>query len=229
MRDLRSRSAWIVALLVGLLAFTMTVQWSQDDETDDFSGVRGVELAELLKSLDATNTRLSQQIETLRGSRDDLRDSSESSAEARKAAVERANSLAILAGTVGAEGSGIEISITAPAGAVTASVLLDAVQEMRDAGAEVIALNGVARVVAQTWFLDDDAGGRVSGRVLKPPYVMEVIGDPETLADAVTFRGGLADRVESRGGDVSVEKRQRLRVTAVADAPEPQYARPAND
>ncbi|WP_286928764.1 MULTISPECIES: DUF881 domain-containing protein [Aeromicrobium] len=229
MRDLRSRSAWIVALLVGLLAFTMTVQWSQDDETDDFSGVRGVELAELLKSLDATNTRLSQQIETLRGSRDDLRDSSESSAEARKAAVERANSLAILAGSVGAEGSGIEISITAPAGAVTASVLLDAVQEMRDAGAEVIALNGVARVVAQTWFLDDDAGVRVSGRVLKPPYVMEVIGDPETLADAVTFRGGLADRVESRGGDVSVEKRQRLRVTAVADAPEPQYARPAND
>lgn len=230
MRDqLRQRSAWIVALLVGLLAFTMTVQWRQDDETDDFSGVRGVELAELLKSLDATNTRLSQQIDTLRASRDDLRDSNESTAEARKAAVERANALAILAGTVGAEGEGIEITITAPPGAVTASVLLDAVQEMRDAGAEVIALNGVARVVAQTWFLDDDAGVRVSGRVLKPPYVMEVIGDPDTLADAVTFRGGLADRVEGRGGEVGVEKRQRIRVTAVADAPEPQYARPAND
>ncbi|GEO89083.1 hypothetical protein AFL01nite_14100 [Aeromicrobium flavum] len=108
-------------------------------------------------------------------------------------------------------------------------MLLDAVQEMRDAGAEVISLNGVARVVAQTWFLDDDAGVRVSGRVLKPPYVMEVIGDPKTLADAVTFRGGLADRVESRGGEVGVEKRQRIRITAVADAPEPQYARPAND
>ena len=49
------RVVWSL-LLVGLLAFTMTVQWSQDDETDDFSGVRGVELAELLKSLDATNT-----------------------------------------------------------------------------------------------------------------------------------------------------------------------------
>src|SRR6478736_4603486 len=105
MRDqLGRRSSWIVALLVGLLAFTMTVQWRQDDETDDFSGVRGVELAELLKSLDATNTRLSQQIDTLRASRDDLRGSNESTAEARKAAVERANALAILAGTVGAEG-----------------------------------------------------------------------------------------------------------------------------
>lgn len=224
---LRRRSGVIVGVLIAILAFTITVQWSQEDEADDFSGVRGVELAELLKSLDATNARLTDQIETLRATRDDLRDSSENSAQAQKAAVERANALAILAGTVGAQGEGIQITITAPAGAVTASVLLDAVQEMRDAGAEVIALNGVSRVVAQTWFLDDDAGVRVSGRVLKPPYVMEVIGDPDTLADAVTFRGGLADRVESRGGDVDVERRREIKVTAVADAPEPQYARPA--
>ncbi len=228
-RTRRRRYGWLVALLLGALAFTVTVQWRQAEETEDFSGVRGAELAELLKSLDATNTRLTDQIETLTTTRDQLRDSNETSAEAREAAVRRANSLAILAGTVGAEGEGIEITITAPEGAVTASVLLDAVQEMRDAGAEVIALNGVARVVAQTWFLDDDAGVRVSGRVLKPPYVMEVIGDPDTLADAVIFRGGLADRVESRGGDVSVEKRRRIQVTAVADVPEPQYAQPAND
>ncbi|MBC9225080.1 DUF881 domain-containing protein [Aeromicrobium sp. 636] len=226
---LRRRSSWIVGLLIGLLAFTVTVQWREGDETDDFSGVRGIELAELLKSLDATNARLTQQIETLEASRDDLRDSTKSTAEAREAAVLRANALAILSGTVGAEGPGIEITITAPPGAVTASVLLDAVQEMRDAGAEVISLNGVARVVAQTWFLDDDAGVRVSGRLLKPPYVMEVIGDPDTLADAVTFRGGLADRVEGRGGEVGVEERRRIRITAVADDPEPQYARPAND
>lgn len=224
---LRRRSGIIVGVLIAILAFTITVQWSQEDEADDFSGVRGVELAELLKSLDATNARLTEQIETLRSTRDDLRDSTENSAQAQEAAVERANALAILAGTVGAKGEGIQITITAPAGAVTASVLLDAVQEMRDAGAEVIALNGVSRVVAQTWFLDDDAGVRVSGRVLKPPYVMEVIGDPDTLADAVTFRGGLADRVESRGGDVDVERRREIKVTAVADAPEPQYARPA--
>jgi len=226
---LRKRSGIVVGVIIAILAFTITVQWSQDDESEDFSGVRGVELAELLKSLDATNARLTEQIDTLRATRNELRDSTRNSEEAQKAAVERANALAILAGTVGAEGEGIEITITAPAGAVTASVLLDAVQEMRDAGAEVIALNGVARIVAQTWFLDDDAGVRVSGRVLKPPYVLEVIGDPDTLADAVTFRGGLADRVESRGGDVTVERRRRIEVTAVADAPDPQYARPASE
>lgn len=225
----RRRLSWVVGLLVGLLAFAITVQWSQGDEADDFSGVRGAELAELLKSLDATNERLARQIETLTATRNELADTNEVSTAAREAAIRRTNELAMLAGTVGAEGEGIEITLTAPAGAVTATVLLDAVQEMRDAGAEVIALNGVARIVAQTWFLDDDAGVRVSGRVLKAPYVMEVIGDPDTLADAVTFRGGLADRVESRGGDVEVEKRRKLQVTALADQPEPQYAQPADD
>jgi len=223
------RASWVVALLVGLLAFTITLQWRQDDQTEDFSGVRGAELAELLKSLDATNARLTEQIATLTATRDQLENTNESSAEAHEAAVQRANDLAILAGTVGAEGPGIEITITAPEGAVTASVLIDAVQEMRDAGAEVIAINGVSRVVAQTWFLDDDSGVRVGGRVLKAPYVMEAIGDPDTLADAVTFRGGLADRVAGRGGEVEVDRRERIQVTAVADAPDPQYAQPAND
>lgn len=225
--QLRSRSGWVIGILIALLAFTMTVQWRQADETDDFSGVRGAELAELLRSLDATNARLTTQIDELTATRDQLRDSTANSAQARDAAVKRANDLAILAGTVGARGQGIEITITAPEGAVTAAVLLDAVQEMRDAGAEVIAINGVERVVASTWFLDDDAGVRVSGRVLKPPYVMEVIGDPQTLATAVTFRGGLADRVERRGGTVRVKEVDRVTVTALADQPDPQYAQPA--
>lgn len=228
MRRTGGRS-WIVGGLIALLAFAITVQWNHDDESQDYSGVRGAELAELLKSLDATNERLARQIDTLTASRDALKSSTESSAAAREAAVRRANELAMLAGTTGAEGQGVSITITAPAGAVTATVLLDAVQEMRDAGAEVIAINGVARVVAQTWFLDDNAGVQVSGMVLKPPYVMEVIGDPGDLASAVTFRGGLADRVEGRGGSVEVTKKKTIRVTALADEPDPQYAQAASD
>ena len=110
---------------------------------------------------------------------------------------------------------------------MTAAILLDSIEELRDAGAEVIAINGTARVVAQTYFLDDRDGVRVGGRLLEPPYVIEAIGDPHTMAEAVRFRGGLADRVEDRGGTVTVEQRDRVAITALADVPEPQYARPA--
>lgn len=217
----------LAGVLVAVLAFAIVAQWRQD-EREDFSGVRGAELGELLKSLDASNQRLARQIEELSATRDELRDSSASSEQAEEAARKRAAELAILAGTSAAAGPGIAVELSGPEDAVTAAILLDSVEELRDAGAEVIAINGSARVVAQTYFLDDRDGVRVGGRLLEPPYVIEAIGDPHTMAEAVHFRGGLADRVEDRGGTVTVEQRDRVAITALADIPEPQYARPAS-
>ncbi|TXJ06237.1 MAG: DUF881 domain-containing protein [Aeromicrobium sp.] len=227
-RELDKRTLSVIAgLLVGVLAFAITVQVSQDDSSQDFDTLRGAELAEMLKSIDASNQRLAEQIEELSATRDELKADTSNTAKAEKAARQRADALAILAGSAGAVGPGVQITITAPAQAITASVLLDAVQEMRDAGAEAIVINGVARVVAHTWFADDDEGVRVAGRILQPPYVIEVIGDPHTLQKAVTFRGGLADRVSARGGTVEVNKRESISITALADELEGQYARPA--
>ncbi|MFD1858530.1 DUF881 domain-containing protein [Aeromicrobium camelliae] len=217
----------LAGVLVAALAFAIVAQWRQD-EREDFSGVRGAELGELLKSLDASNQRLARQIEELSATRDELRDSSANSEQAEEAARKRAAELAILAGTSPAAGPGIAVELSGPEDAVTAAILLDSVEELRDAGAEVIAINGTARVVAQTYFLDDRDGVRVGGSLLEPPYVIEAIGDPHTMAEAVRFRGGLADRVEDRGGTVTVEQRDRVAITALADIPEPQYARPAS-
>jgi len=50
----RAGSQVLVALLVGGLAFAMTVQVGQDDATD-YGSLRGVELVELLKSVDVAN------------------------------------------------------------------------------------------------------------------------------------------------------------------------------
>jgi len=217
----------LIAVLIGLLAFAILAQWSPEDrEKEDYSGVRGEELGELLKSLDASNQRLSRQIAELTTTRDELKDSSDSTEEAEEAARARARELAILAGAVPAEGPGISVDISGPDDAVTAAVLLDAIEELRDAGAEAIAVNGAARVVAQTYFLDDADGIRVGDRLTEPPYVIEAIGDPHTMSEAVHFRGGLADRVESRGGTVAVEQRQRLTISALAEVSEPEYAHP---
>lgn len=217
----------VAALMVAILGFAITVQIRQDDSVQDFSNVRGADLAEILKSIDATNQRLAAQIEELTSTRNELQTNSSNSESAEKAARERADAMAILSGSVGAKGPGIQITVTAPDEGITSSVLLDAIQEMRDAGAEAMVINGVARVVAHTWFADDEAGVRVGGRILQPPFVIEVIGDPHTLDKAVQFRGGLTDRVESRGGTVDVAKRKTISITALADELEGQYARPA--
>jgi uncharacterized protein YlxW (UPF0749 family) len=218
----------VVAVLIGALAFAITVQVG-DDDSEDYSGVRGDELVVLLKSLDTANERLSTQIEDLTETRNDLRSSTRRSEKAEKQAKRRAEELAILAGTAGARGAGIELTISDPDEQIDASAMLDAVEELRDAGAEAIAINGVARVVAQTYFLDDEGEIRVGGREIKRPYRIEAIGDADDLAVAMTIRGGFIDRVADRfGGSAFVVQKDKVTITALAEVASPEYARPTS-
>jgi len=214
----------VVAVLVGGLAFAILVQ-TRDNNDDDFSNVRSDELVELLKALDAANQRLGKQITDLTRTRDSLLDTNQRTKAATDAARERADALAILAGTVPVVGPGITISIQDPGGGVDAAGLLDAVEELRNAGAETIVINGTARVVGRTYVIDDDEGIRVDGRVVKAPYVIEAIGNPSTLAEGSRIRGGLVDTLQKRGASVRISESDRITVTALADSKAPEYAR----
>ena len=75
---------------------------------------------------------------TLEVSRDRLLSGVGSSSEALKSAQDRLDTLGILTGTVPATGPGVVITITDPDHKVTAALLLDALQELRDAGAEAV-------------------------------------------------------------------------------------------
>jgi uncharacterized protein YlxW (UPF0749 family) len=217
----------VVAILIGGLAFAMLVQIRRDD-TDDYSNVRSDDLVELLKSLDAANERLNTQIDELTATRNGLLNSTQLSEQAEKQAKLRAEQLAILAGTSGAAGPGVEVVIDDPNKDIDASALLDAVEKLRDSGAEAIVINGVARVVAQTYFLDADDEIRVGGREINRPYRIEAIGDSSTLAGAVRFPGGLIDGISTRGGTATVTEKDKITITALADVKTPEYARPSS-
>ncbi|WP_019145761.1 DUF881 domain-containing protein [Aeromicrobium massiliense] len=217
----------IVAVLLGGLAFAVTVQVRGND-SEAYSTLRQTELVELLRSLDAANERASQQVDELTRTRDELASSSQQSQAAQRQADKRASQLGILAGTLGARGPGVELTITDPQDDVNAAVLLDAVEELRDAGAEAIVVNGTARVVAQTYFVDEGDEVRVGGRTVTRPFVIEAIGDPDTLAEAMRIRGGLLDRVENSGGTLDIDTRDTVTITALADTQDPEYAQPSS-
>jgi uncharacterized protein YlxW (UPF0749 family) len=110
--------------------------------------------------------------------------------------------------------------------------MLGTVQELRDAGAEAIQVTGgpdrVVRVVASTPFADVPSGGvSVGGVALSPPYLIEAIGDPDTLQTALGIPGGAVSSIGSGGGSVEVRRADRLLVDALHELTEPTYARPA--
>jgi len=56
------------------------------------------------------------------------------------------------------------------------------------------------RVVASTYFTQGADGMAADGQPLQAPYRFIVIGDPRTLAAAMTIPGGVIDTVAAAGG-----------------------------
>lgn len=223
-----ARAQIVVAVLLALLGFAAVVQVQSLREDSEYAGARRGELVQLLDSLDTIRERNVQQLSDLEDTRDRLESSTERTEAAEAAARQEADALSILSGTVPVTGPGIQITITDKDNSVGASTLLNAIEELRDAGAEAIQINGVVRVIAQTYLVDSDRGIRVDGREITRPLVIDVIGDADTLAEAVDFRGGLIDEVEIVGGEVDVQKRPSIDITALSDPREPEYAQPAS-
>ena len=219
-----SRGQAVVAVLVGLLAFAAVTQARLTGEDDTYAGLRQAELIQALNGLQSASRKAERDITELEATRNRLRSSTQRRTTALEQARNEVETLSILAGTVPATGTGIQITVEDPSGDLSLNHLLDGVEELRNAGVEAIEFNDRVRVIAQTSFEDDPDGVRVDGVVLKAPYVIDAIGNPETLAGALTFQGGFSDDVGLDSGSVSIKKADRIEVTVTRTPAEPRYA-----
>ena len=118
------------------------------------------------------------------------------------------NQLRTIAGLTQVTGPGVQFSISAP---LKAEDVVDLVNELRNAGAEAITVNG-QRVIVSSSFTNSADGVILNGVTMKPPYVFAAIGHPDTLQKALERKGGLLTIVESSYPDsiVTLEKREKI-------------------
>lgn len=223
------RSQFSVAITLCIVAAAFVIYARTTLNEDPYASLRRDDLLSLLDSMTEEGHRLESELSELEQTRDTLKSGVDSEQAALDEAQRRRDSLEILAGTAAAGGSGISIVISAPVGSITTDLILDCIQELRDAGAEAIQINHLIRVVAQTWINMDGDELIVDGQVVELPITIDAIGDPHTLAQAMRFRGGLISQIESEkvGGSVEIQESDYLEVTALYSPQTPQYARPA--
>lgn len=214
----------ILALILFFFGLLITLTIKKVDEPLPLTNARENELVQVLTDLNRQNEQLTQEINDQEGLLRSLQ--SGSSQDANQAAINRANALGVLAGTRTVAGPGINISLQGDRLAVNAFTLLDAVQELRDAGSLAIQINSV-RVVANTWFVDTVGGVSVSGKVLNPPIVIRVIGDPQTLETAMLIPGGFSQTVIANGGEIEIQKNNNIEIDAILTPIPPQNAEPS--
>jgi uncharacterized protein YlxW (UPF0749 family) len=186
----------LLFLVLGLLVTVAIVRPGQ--ETDEWRTARTEDLVQILDDLGARKDRLQAESARLTALQRDLE--SGSTAQAIQEARRRLEALRVLAGTTPVVGPGLEVVITDPGGSIDAPVLVDAIQELRDAGAEALQV-GSTRVVVDTWFADSPTGLVVNGEPLSSPITILAIGDPDTMSAALSIPGGLAESVRTRGAD----------------------------
>ncbi len=210
-----SRAQVVVAVLLAVVGFALVTQVRETAEGDEYAGFREQDLVDTLTRLTGTAERADAEIDRLEDTRAELLDDNRGRETALAEARSRAESLAVLAGTVPVTGPGIRVTIAGTGSGVAVGSLLDTVQELRTSLAEAIEMNDRVRLVASSAIGDAAGGVEVDGELLTPPYVIEAIGEPATLEGGLTFTDGPVDTLEDEGARVTVELLDRVDIASV--------------
>lgn len=223
-----SRRQLLAGVLCALLGFAGVAQVQSRDADSVLETARQSDLVQILDAQSQQADRLEDELAGLQSSYEDLLTDGDTQLTALLQARERLETLGILAGTLAARGPGVELVVTDPDRRVSAIRLLGAIEELRNAGAEVIQVNDV-RVIASTYVLDGDNGPEVDGTALESPYVLRAIGEAETLATAMAIPGGVIDSFAADGVSATVVTQLEVVVDALRAPVTPEYAHPADD
>lgn len=215
----------VVALALFTFGFMITITIKKSNEPQVLSNARENELVQVLTELNRQNEQLSIEINDQEDVLDSLQ--SGSTQNANQAALDRANALGVLAGTKTVLGPGITMVLKGDSASINAFTLIDAVQELRDAGSVAIQINNV-RVVANTWFIDTVGGVSISGSVKNTPINIKVIGEPQTLETAMRIPGGFEQGVIANGGEIEIKRSNIVEIDAILTPEPPKIAQPTN-
>ncbi|UFU08237.1 DUF881 domain-containing protein [Ruania halotolerans] len=219
-RGYTMRARLLIGAMCVLLGFAIVAQ-VRETQDDQFAGLRQDDLVRLLDEVTQRNEQLTEEAEELARNRDGLLSGSND----RAVQEDLADLLGILSGTVPVEGPGVVVRIDDEDGDVSAALMVHMLQEMRNAGAEAIAVSD-ERLTVSSDFVDTVDGITVNGTLIESPYEWRVIGDADTLSVALDIPGGAFARMRTAGAEVTMAERELVQITSVREAPEPEYAQP---
>lgn len=206
-------------LLVSQLRTTQRFSQRLEAESEE-------DLARILASLTGEADALRDEISNLKLQLVDLKASSRQDASSSRAAREQLQALSVLAGTVPVTGPGLVLVIADEGRSVRFDTLIDAVQELRDAGAEAVAIND-RRVGVSSSLAEDEGRIKLDGEPLAPPYRVTAIGQASTLEGGLKIPGGVLDTLGAlRQVRAEVKRSAKLDVPALDRAPAFRVARP---
>ena len=191
-----------------------------------------------LETQKAINDGLNQQIAQYRGDIEELQnqaDDADGYTSLLNTRLERAN---IMAGLTEVVGPGVTITVTDKQSSNTVTSdgvnlyvvhqedLLKIINELCDADAEAISLNG-ERIIATSEIRCAGATVSVNNRRYSAPFVIKAIGNPDNLTGALNMRDGVVDSL-SQWLNINIAKSESVTIPAYTGTVSYNYAKPSS-
>jgi uncharacterized protein YlxW (UPF0749 family) len=203
----------VVALFLGVLAVTQ-IQ-AQEVYSRSLQLETPSSLTTLIANLSERNNAIREETLDLRRRSETARDSIASGKGSLTEGERQLSQLRVFAGMSAVSGAGITVRIE---GSFDERALSDLVNELRNAGAEAIAVN-TARVGPRSYFgATSDRGLTVDSAAVRAPLQVRAIGSPDVMYIAMTRTGGIIGQFELiyKGTRFSVSRETTLEVPALA-------------
>ena len=211
----------VVALILGVL---VVIQLRAQGGGEQLGTLSSQELTVLVANLNARNDQLRAEIADLDAEATAL-EAGGARGETSVGQVER--DLLRVRGWAGldpVEGSGVRLTISGP---IAGSAVEDVLNELRNAGAEAIAVDAV-RVVPGAVVAGPPGGVSIEDTDLPDPFEIAAVGDPQVLTGTLTRAGGVVAQLAATYPQavVTVTPVERMVVPATAHSLTPTLGRP---
>lgn len=210
-----------VALLIGLL---LVGQLRSQTRPRELASLSAQELSTLIETLSTRNQQLSAGLADLNEQLRSYRLASTQGESNRTLGSENLRRIAAFAGLLPVDGQGLELRVD---GALDAIALNDLVNELRNAGAEAIAVDSV-RVTARSVAVQGARALELDGVEIGRRFTVRAIGNPEALLSALERPGGIVSQLQQFvSATIDAEQKTTLHLPATRLDLTPQVAKPA--
>lgn len=224
----------VVCVVLGILLSLQFKSVKENTLVDDLNSTRVQTMQALLDEEREENDQLMSQVEDLKKELQTYREAAaDASVDEKQVLLDEIAQLQKTAGMTDVVGPGLEVVLNDSTAENTTgdeanylihdSDVLSVVNELWDAGAEAISLNG-HRIIASTEIRCSGAVLTINGRRTSAPFVIDAIGDTETMLNALMMRNGVVDVLRQWSIQVEVIEVEDLLIKAYEGAIEYHYA-----
>lgn len=203
------------------LVLVMSMQFKIVNETDitEIENMRETELRTELANWKAKYEETETKYEEIVGKIEEYKQTKESNEETEKIINTELEQVNMTLGKTDIEGEGIEILLREKEeiSKINANDLLVIINAIKLAGAEAISINDERIINMSDIVTINDTFIKVNGQRILAPYVIKAIGNQTYLESALLGNGGYVDELEKIGHEVSIEKRNKIKINKYND------------